>query len=125
MTAQEGRVDAGQFIGLTHVFTPAQAAAVLRSIGLEDITECALRTRAYRRQIPFHLNGHRIIFTIDDLGEIAEGKVCRPQADEVTDPPGRLAPAARPASASASRRKPARASHQEHEAWRARRPRNA
>jgi hypothetical protein len=123
MTAQDGQVAAGQFIGLTQVFTPVQAAEILRSIGLEDITECALRTRAYRRQIPFHLNGHRIIFTIDDLREIAEGKVCRPQADEATDPSERLAPAARPTAA--SRRKSARASHQEHEAWRARRPRNA
>ena len=82
--------------GLARVFTPEQAAGVLREIGLDGITDCALRTRAYRKQIPFHLNGHRIIFTLADLREIAEGQAFRPQVaahdlpDE--DDPGGEAP---------------------------------
>jgi hypothetical protein len=81
MSACEEPAEIAQLIGLAPVFTPAQAAEVLRSIGLDEITECALRTRAYRKQIPFHLNGHRIIFTVEDLREIAEGRPCRPLAD--------------------------------------------
>ncbi len=39
------------------------------------MTEARDRTRAYRKQVPFHLNGRRITFTLSDLKEIAEGKV--------------------------------------------------
>jgi hypothetical protein len=67
-------------LGLAPVFSPAQAVEILRNLGLENLTECALRTRAYRRQIPFHQNGRRLTFTIDDIREIAEGKPCRPMA---------------------------------------------
>lgn len=74
-----------ELIGLMPVFTPKQAAELLRSIGLEGITECALRTRAYRKQIPFHLNGRRVIFTAADLREIAEGQAVRPRADDNLD----------------------------------------
>lgn len=108
-----------ELAGLTRVFTPTQAAAVLRDIGLEDITECALRTRAYRKQIPFHLNGHRIIFTAEDLREIAEGKACRPRdlAQE--------SPQAAPARARPPRRTPRRdQSPGSSDAWRARRSRD-
>lgn len=61
------------------VFSPAQAVDLLRSLGLEDLTECALLTRAYRRQVPFHRNGRKIIFTVGDLREIAEGEPQRPE----------------------------------------------
>lgn len=61
------------------MFSPAQAAEILRGLGLEDLTECALKTRAYRRQVPFHQNGRRITFTVDDLREIAEGQERRPE----------------------------------------------
>ena len=44
------------------------------------MTECALRTRAYRRQVPFHLNGRRIRFTAGDLREIVEGQARTAQA---------------------------------------------
>jgi hypothetical protein len=64
---------------LPQVFSPADAVHVLRGLGLTSMTECALRTRAYRKQVPFHLNGRRITFTLGDLQEIAEGKACRPQ----------------------------------------------
>lgn len=66
-------------LGLPQVFSPAGAAKILRDLGLTEMTECALRTRAYRKQVPFHLNGRRIIFTLSDLTEIAEGEACRPQ----------------------------------------------
>jgi hypothetical protein len=66
-------------LGLAPVFSPAQAAEILRSLGLEDLTECALRTRAYRRQVPFHQNGRRITFTVEDIREIAEGEPHRPE----------------------------------------------
>jgi hypothetical protein len=56
-----------------------EAAEVLRSLGLAEMTECALRTRAYRKQVPFHLNGRRIVFTLGDLREIVEGDERRPQ----------------------------------------------
>jgi hypothetical protein len=65
--------------GLPRIFSPADAVHVLRDLGLTGITECALKTRAYRKQVPFHLNGRRITFTLGDLREIAEGKACRPQ----------------------------------------------
>jgi hypothetical protein len=41
------------------------------------MTETALRSRAYRRQIPFHLNGRKITFTESDLREIAECRLPR------------------------------------------------
>ena len=44
------------------------------------LTECALRTRAYRGQVPFHQNGRRITFTVDDIREIAEGQPHRPDS---------------------------------------------
>ena len=44
-------------LALPQVFSPAAAAEVLRDLGLSELTECALRTRAYRRQVPFHMNG--------------------------------------------------------------------
>jgi hypothetical protein len=61
------------YVANTSVFSPAVAAEILRSLGLTEMTECALRTRAYRKQVPFHLNGRRITFTIGDLRMIAEG----------------------------------------------------
>jgi DDE family transposase len=106
MNAQEGQRSAEGTAALIRVFTPAQAAEALRSIGLDAMTACALRTRAYRKQIPFHLNGHRIIFTIGDLREIAEGQARRPEepaasrasATSVPPKPRRQHAAARSAS---------------------------
>lgn len=120
MSTGEQPAAIAQLIGLTHVFTPKQAAEILRSIGLEEITECALRTRAYRKQVPFHLNGHRIIFTAEDLHEIAEGKPCRPQADQTGGLQDQIAlpSPAQPGSTT-------RTGDQEREVWRARRPRHA
>jgi hypothetical protein len=101
---------------LPQVFAPAEAARILRSLGLTEITECALRTRAYRKQVPFHLNGRRIIFTLGDLREIAEGETRKPVPRAESAAPG---PAPRPAP----RCRPA---HQGSEAqpdpWRARGP---
>lgn len=101
---------------LPHVFSPAEAAQLLRQAGLAEITECALRTRAYRKQVPFHLNGRRIVFTLGDLHEIAEGAAHRPQPQsKVTapaaapSPPPRRRPRSRPAPAAGN-------------PWRARRP---
>lgn len=121
MISEEEPEATAQLIGLTRVFTPAQATEILRNIGLDEMTECALQTRAYRKQIPFHLNGHRIIFTIDDLREIAEGKPFRPapRADTTEESAASLVP--RPA-----RRRPRRDQQAApDDAWRARRPRNA
>ena len=105
--------------GLPQVFSPAGAAEVLRSLGLAEMTECALRTRAYRRQVPFHMNGRRITFTLSDLREIAEGKACRPQ-------PGSERALSRTAPRPSPRR---RIAHQSGavtaEQWRARRPRGS
>ncbi|MGH3409198.1 MAG: hypothetical protein ACRDRJ_42880 [Streptosporangiaceae bacterium] len=84
---------------LPQVFHPGEAARILRGLGLMDITECALRTRAYRKQVPFHLNGRRIMFTFDDLREIAEGEACRPR-------PPVLAPAPVPTLRPSMRRRP-------------------
>ena len=67
---------------LTPVFEPPRAAEILRSLGLTGMTECALRIRAYRRQVPFHRNGSRITFTLDDLKEIAQGQASRPEPRE-------------------------------------------
>jgi hypothetical protein len=75
-------------LGIPQLFSPAEAARILRSLGLTEITECALRTRAYRRQVPFHLNGRRILFTLSDLREIAEGQERRPQPGAGAATPG-------------------------------------
>jgi hypothetical protein len=83
-------------LGLPPVFSPAEAAAVLRSVGLREMTECALRTRAYRKQVPFHRNGRRIIFTLSDLRDITGGEPHTPKHEPQT--------AARPATSRSSRR---------------------
>jgi len=104
-------------LGLTRVFSPAQAVEILRNLGLEDLTECALRTRAYRRQVPFHQNGRKITFTVDDIREIAEG---RPQRPESRPRAGRAAPV--PLSeARRRRRSPAEVRDAVRSPWRARR----
>jgi hypothetical protein len=101
---------------LPQLSTPAQAAEILRNLGLVEMTECALRTRAYRRQVPFHLNGRRIRFTAGDLREILESQPRRPTlADTPQAPPLRSRPASRRSSAHKAERPP--------QAWRARSPR--
>ena len=92
---------------------------MLRGTGLDAMTACALRTRAYRKQIPFHLNGHRIIFTIEDLREIAEGQAIRPQSAEREAQAPDITPprAVRRARARVPSQLPA-------DAWRAKRPRH-
>lgn len=65
-------------LGLPQIFSPAEATLILRTLGLAEITECALRARAYRRRVPCHVNGRRITFTLNDLHEIAEGQPRRP-----------------------------------------------
>jgi hypothetical protein len=102
-------------LDLPQLFTPAQAAEILRGLGLTEMTECALRTRAYRRQIPFHFNGRRIRFTASDLREIVEGQAQRPPERAESE----ARPSARP---SAPRRSPARVATPPRETWRARRP---
>jgi hypothetical protein len=103
-------------ISLPSVFSPGEAARLLRHAGLTEITECALRTRAYRKQVPFHLNGRRIVFTLSDLQEIAESGARRPQPQAVADSqvpePARL----RRRTSSPPRSQAAT------ETWRARRP---
>lgn len=90
---------------------------MLRSLGLMDMTECALRTRAYRRQVPFHLNGRRILFTLGDLREIAEGETCPPPPRTHAATPGATP---RPTT----RRRPApQHSASTGDRWRARAPR--
>ena len=102
-------------VGLPHVFSPGEAAGLLRSAGLTGLTEGALRTRAYRKQVPFHLNGRRIVFTLGDLWEIAEGEARKPlPAVPGTTP--RPAPRRRPLV-----RRTAATS----DPWRARRPHEA
>ena len=101
---------------LPQLFTPAQAAEILRNLGLAEMTECALRTRAYRRQVPFHLNGRRIRFTTGDLREILEGQARRPKP---ADPPQALPSRGRPPS----RRLTAHRTERPPQAWRARSPR--
>ena len=117
MTGEDKPIEADQFHGLAPIFTPARAAEILRGLGLEEMTECALKTRAYRKQIPFHFNGHRVTFTLADLREIAEGRACRPQQPEQADVAGPALPRPR-------RRAPARAGAAPPEVWRARRPRD-
>jgi hypothetical protein len=107
-------------LGLAPVFSPVQAAEILRSLGLEDMTECALRTRAYRRQVPFHQNGRRITFTVDDIREIAEGQPHRPEPGTRAD---RSAPASPPPAR--RRRSPAQVRDAMPAPWRARRVRGA
>jgi hypothetical protein len=104
-------------LGLPQLFTPAQAAEILRNLGLVEMTECALRTRAYRRQVPFHLNGRRIRFTTSDLREILEGQAHRPNPAET---PQALSPRSRPAS----RRSSTHRTERPPQAWRARSPRD-
>jgi hypothetical protein len=103
-------------LDLPRLITPAEAAEILRHFGLTEITECALRTRAYRRQIPFHLNGRRIRFTTTDLREIAEGQAQRPRQPTDPSPPQPTSTKAR------ARRPPARPAAGTPEAWRARTP---
>ncbi len=104
-------------LGLPQVFSAAGAAEILRDLGLTEMTECALKTRAYRKQVPFHLNGRRIIFTLSDLREIVEGEACKPQLRAERAVPGM---ALRPS-------RHHRPAHRDSEAtadpWRARRPR--
>jgi hypothetical protein len=111
---------AGEVEGLPPVFEPSRAAEVLHRLGLSAITECALKTRAYRKQVPCHRNGHRIIFTLDDLKEIAQGQAQRPVARGERKPPS-----TRPETP-AQRRLPRQARKRGHDApaegaWRARR----
>jgi hypothetical protein len=101
-------------LDLPQLFAPAEAAEILRDLGLTEMTECALRTRAYRRQVPFHLNGRRIRFTASDLREIIEGQARRPEpADAAQSQPSRR---------EAPRRSLARSADQAPQTWRARRP---
>ena len=79
MTDPEDSIVPAPIDGLMQVFEPPRAAEILRGLGLTGMTECALRHRAYRRQVPFHRNGNRITFTLDDLKEIAEGQASRPE----------------------------------------------
>lgn len=103
-------------LDLPRLFTPVQAAEILRGLGLTEMSECALRTRAYRRQVPFHLNGRRIRFTATDLREIVEGQAQRPRsADEAHALPPASRRAPRPSSSHNHERPP--------QTWRARSPR--
>jgi hypothetical protein len=100
-------------LDLPQLFAPAEAAEILQQLGLPEMTECALRTRAYRRQVPFHLNGRRIRFTSGDLREIAEGQARRPKAADAPPPqPGEQA----------HRRSLTRSADHPPQTWRARRP---
>jgi hypothetical protein len=105
-------------VDLPQIFLPMDAAEVLRSLGLAEMTECALRTRAYRKQVPFHLNGRRIVFTLGDLREIVEGDGHRPQRrDRAVTPPAAPPPVIR-------RRQLSRRGVTPAEPWRARSPRD-
>jgi hypothetical protein len=101
-------------LNLPHLFAPAEAAEILRRLGLPEMTECALRTRAYRRQVPFHLNGRRIRFTADDLREIVEGQAQRPEPTDATPP--------QQSRGQAPRRSLAHPADPSPQTWRARRP---
>jgi hypothetical protein len=103
-------------LGLPQVFAPREAADILRGLGLTEMTECALRTRAYRKQVPFHLNGRRIIFTLSDLREIAEGEARKPQSQ--TETVTRRVPL----RSASRRRSPRRATGATGDTWRARKP---
>ena len=103
-------------LDLPLLFTPAEAAEILQQLGLPEMTECALRTRAYRRQVPFHLNGRRIRFTADDLREIVDGQAQRPEPKDA---------APQSARRQADRRSQARAADHPPQTWRARQPRAA
>jgi hypothetical protein len=116
-------------VELPRVLTPARAAEILRTAGLEEITECALRTPAYRKQIPFHRNGHRIFFTMEDLCEIARGTAYHPRtAGSASRSAAQPAPVEHPVSAHqpapARRRRASLANDHERERWRARSPRD-
>jgi hypothetical protein len=83
MTDPEDSIVPAPLDGLImQVFEPPRAAEILRGLGLTGMTEIALRHRAYRRQVPFHRNGNKITFTLDDLKEIAEGQASRPEPRE-------------------------------------------
>lgn len=101
-------------LDLPRLFAPDQAAEILRRLGLTEMTECALRTRAYRRQVPFHLNGRRIRFTASDLREIVEGQARRPKPADATPSPQ--------ARRQATRRSLTRSAEHPPQTWRARRP---
>jgi hypothetical protein len=109
-----GSYTAATGLDLPQLFAPAEAAEILRQLGLTEMTECALRTRAYRRQVPFHLNGRRIRFTAGDLREIVEGQARRPE-------PADAAPS-QPSRRQAPRRALARSAEHPPQTWRARRP---
>jgi hypothetical protein len=101
-----------RLLDLPQVFSPTAAAALLRDAGLAEMTECALRARAYRRQIPFHRNGRRIVFTLSDLRKITAGEPHTPEhRAEATG-------AAKPAH----RRPPPQCPTSTADPWRARRP---
>ena len=102
-------------IDLPQLFAPAEAAEILSRLGLTEITECALRTRAYRRQVPFHLNGRRIRFTASDLREILESQPRRAESADATP--------SRPARSQPSRRSRARPADHPPQTWRTRQPR--
>jgi hypothetical protein len=115
MTVLDDAVPLDSLRDLMPVFIPSQAAEILRRLGLSGMTECALRTRAYRRQVPFHRNGNRITFTLADLKEIAEGVAHRPEPRKQPEPPSPV-PARR---RSRSQQSPTKDTAQG--AWRARR----
>lgn len=109
---------------LPQIFAPAEAAEILRGLGLIEMTECALRTRAYRRQVPFHLNGRRIRFTAGDLREIIEGHACPPNPRPSADPQPRTPAARQPGQPSSARSASStRITRHAQETWRAREPR--
>lgn len=99
-------------LDLPQLFSAAEAAEILRRLGLAEMTECGLRTRAYRRQVPFHMNGRRIRFTASDLREIIESQVRRPASAGPRE-------AASPSSRT-SRRSPAHTDQRPPQTWRAR-----
>lgn len=105
-------------LGLPQVFSPAHAAEILRGLGLTEMSECALRARASRKQVPFHRNGRRITFTVSDLREIAEGAALRPQPPAETVTPATVPPPA------PRRRSSPRNGATTPGPWRARRPRD-
>jgi hypothetical protein len=107
-------------LDLPRLFSPVRAAEILRGLGLTGMTECALRTRAYRRQIPFHRNGRRVQFTANDLREIAEGQAQRPDSTGAQRPSVQAASSA-PAPKTTPRRSSARTAVCAPVCWRARR----